>query len=187
MTLVWSIILTSLTLFGVETLVFACLSRVYGLGMEFFLQFLTVQTAFHLVIVLFLAANRAFFYNMRGGAVEKRVNLANKITLFRISMLPFLFFLILASQRVNIGPALVISTALTFLSDFIDGRLARAWNMETQMGKILDSASDYLLLGTTAAAFFFFGVIKTWLFGIITGRLLINAMGMMILSLIRKN
>jgi phosphatidylglycerophosphate synthase len=186
MSLFRSIVLTILALFGTETAAFFCFSRVCGLGTEFFLLFLAVQAAFHLVIALFLVLNRAFFYNTRSGAAEETVNAANKISLFRISMLPFLFFLILASQRQNIGPALVISTALTFLSDFIDGRLARARDMETCMGKILDSASDYLLLGTTAAAFFFYGLIKTWLFGIIIGRLFINALGMMILSLVRK-
>jgi phosphatidylglycerophosphate synthase len=101
-------------------------------------------------------------------------------------MLPFLIFLIYASQKQPAGATPAIFVTLTFLSDFIDGRLARAKNLETYMGKILDSVSDYLVLGTISAAFCFFGLINTWLFLLIAGRLFIHALGMMILYLLRK-
>ncbi|MDR1506270.1 MAG: CDP-alcohol phosphatidyltransferase family protein [Treponema sp.] len=186
MSLVYSIVSTVVMLFLGETAVFFVLSRVYGFGTEFFLLFLAVQAGFDLIILTFLILNRSFFYIVQSGQAETRVNVSNKITLFRITMLPFLLFLIFASQKRLVGPALVIATALTFLSDFVDGRIARAKNLETYMGKILDSASDYLVLGIIAAAFCFFGLLKTWLFILIAGRLLIHSLGMMILCLIRK-
>ncbi|MDR2144645.1 MAG: CDP-alcohol phosphatidyltransferase family protein [Treponema sp.] len=154
--------------------------------MNFFVLFLAAQTGFDLVISVFLVLNRGFFYNIHSGNAETRVNLSNKITLFRITMLPFLIFLIYASRKQDAGPALVISIALTFLSDFVDGRLARAKNLETYMGTILDSASDYLILGATAATLCFFALIKTWLFLLIAGRLLIHSLGMMVLCFVRK-
>ncbi|MDR2049711.1 MAG: CDP-alcohol phosphatidyltransferase family protein [Treponema sp.] len=184
--LLTSIVLTVALLFLGESAVFFMLSRLYGFDTDFFLLFLATQAGFDFVVSLFLAANRSCFYNIRSGEAESRVNLSNKITLFRITMLPFLIFLIYASQKQSVGPALVITVALTFLSDFIDGRLARAKNLETYMGKILDSASDYLILGTTAAALCFFRRIKTWLFLLIVGRLFIHALGMLILYLLRK-
>ena len=186
MSLVSSIVATMLALFAVESAAFYAICRSYGLETGFFLIFLAAQAGFHTLIVLLLMYKKEFFYNVRSGVPEKTVNLCNQVTLFRITMLPFLLFLIFASQKIPVGLALVISTALTFLSDFVDGRLARTKNMETYMGKILDSASDYLLLGTTTGGFFLFARLKTWLFALIAGRLCINALGMLILSLIRK-
>lgn len=185
MSLVWSIAATVLAFFLGETAVFFVLVRLYRLSTGFFLFFLAAEAAFHLAVALLLIGKRAFFYNLQTGLPERGVNLSNKITLFRITMLPFLLFLI-AAQNHGVGPALVIATALTFVSDFFDGRLARAKNMETYMGKLLDSASDYLLLGTTTAAFFLLARLKTWLFAVIIGRLCVNALGMTILSLVRK-
>jgi len=175
-----------LFLYGAETALFFGACRVYGLGDAFFMLFWAVQTAFCAVIAGFLLLNRPSFYNVHTNMRETRVNFANKITLFRISMLPFLVFLIFASNRRSVGPSLLIALAVTFASDFLDGRIARTKRLETHIGRILDSASDYVLLGTTAWAFFFFKVIKTWLFLLIIGRLFINALGMMILSLVRK-
>jgi phosphatidylglycerophosphate synthase len=181
-----SIISTVALLFLGESAVFFTLSRLYGFDTDFFLLFLAAEAGFDLVVSTFLVLNRNFFYNIRSGEAELRVNLSNKITLFRITMLPFLIFLIYASQKQNAGPAPVIVLALTFLSDFVDGRLARTKNLETYIGKILDSASDYLVLGVTAAVFCFFRWIKTWLFLLIVGRLFIHSLGMMILYLVRK-
>lgn len=158
----------------------------YGFSTDFFVLFLAAHAGFDLVISVFLILNRGFFYNIHSGEAENTVNLSNKITLFRITMLPFLIFLIYASRKQSIGPALVIFIALTFLSDFVDGRLARAKNLETYMGTILDSASDYLVLGAIAATLCFFRLIKTWLFLFIAGRLFIHSLGMMILYFVRK-
>jgi phosphatidylglycerophosphate synthase len=184
--LLLSIISTLAAFFLGESAVFFVLSRLYGFSIDFFLLFLAAEAGFDLVISVFLVLNRGFFYNIRSGEAEPRVNLSNKITLFRITMLPFLIFLIYASRMRSVGPALVISIALTFLSDFVDGRLARAKNLETYMGKILDSASDYLVLGATTAALCFFRRIKTWLFLLIAGRLFIHSLGMLILYFVRK-
>jgi phosphatidylglycerophosphate synthase len=144
-------------------------------------------------IMVFLILNRRHFYNFQSGKRETMVNGANKITLFRISMLPFLVFLLLAVERFSgripgrsAGPLLVFAFAVTFLSDFIDGKLARVRKLETYIGKILDSGSDYMLLGATAVSFFFFKLLKPWLFWIIIGRLFINALGMFTLFLVRK-
>jgi phosphatidylglycerophosphate synthase len=139
--------------------------------------------------MFFLILGRSQFYNLHSGEREAKVNIANKITLFRISMLPLLVFFLLALEyfpRIKTGPVLVIALALTFVTDIFDGKLARAKKLETYIGKILDSGSDYTLLGTTAISFYCFKLIKPWLFWIIIGRLFINALGMAILFLIKK-
>jgi phosphatidylglycerophosphate synthase len=107
-------------------------------------------------------------------------------------MLPLLVFLTIISEMhtAQNSPAtryiLTIAFALTFITDAFDGRIARVKKLETYIGKILDSASDYLLLGISAGAFFYFKLIKPWLFLIIIIRLFINAVVMLILSLVNK-
>ncbi|MDR2211432.1 MAG: CDP-alcohol phosphatidyltransferase family protein [Spirochaetaceae bacterium] len=130
--------------------------------------------------------NKNLFYSIRSGQMETTVNGANKVTLFRITMVPFLTLLTLVTQSYPAGPVLAAAFALTFVTDFIDGRIAKARGLETYIGRILDSTSDYLLLGITAGAFFFFRLLKPWLFWIIIGRLFFNALIMISLFLIHK-
>jgi phosphatidylglycerophosphate synthase len=189
MSLVVSIVITISAYFAGEAGIFFLLSGIFSFPRDFFLIYLSVHLAFQLGIAAFLIISRRQFYNLHSGQGETRVNGANKITLFRISMLPFLVFLLLAVERFpgkNTGPVLVIALALTFLSDLIDGRIARTKKLETYIGKILDSGSDYMLLGATAVSFFYFRLIRPWLFWIIIGRLFINALSMFVLFLVRK-
>jgi phosphatidylglycerophosphate synthase len=181
-----SIYKTIAALFLIETAVFFGLYRLYRLSSRFFFIFLGAEAVFHGIVLVFLLFKKEYFFNVKTGLPETKVNITNKITLFRITMLPFLLFLLFASRARGTGPALIIAFAVTFASDFVDGRIARAKNMETWMGRILDSASDYLLLGFTAAGFYLFGLIRRWLFLLIVGRLLLNSVGIFILSLVRK-
>jgi phosphatidylglycerophosphate synthase len=189
-----SIVKTLLLYCLIQSLAFFIFFRAWLFPLQFLFFFFAGQTIFYSVIFLFLEKNKSFFYNIRTGKQETVVNGANKITLFRITMLPFLVFLTLVSQKhsnesgspINTGPALTLVFALTFASDFFDGRVARARKLESYMGKILDSASDYLLLGVCAIAFFYYNLLKPWLFLVIIVRLLFNALVMLTLFKIQK-
>jgi len=189
-----SIVKTLLPYCLVQILAFLIFYRIWVFPLYFLFFFFTGQLIFYALIFLFLAMNKPFFYNIRTGKQETVVNGANKITLFRITMLPFLVFLTLVSQKYNnesgnpiyTGPTLTLVIALTFASDFIDGRVARAKKLESYMGKILDSASDYLLLGVCAIAFFCYKLLKPWLFLVIIIRLLFNALVMLTLLKVHK-
>jgi phosphatidylglycerophosphate synthase len=186
MPLVRSALKTLLVHYTIQNAAFFIFYRLWGFPVFFLVLFLSVQTIFHLGVLIFLIKNRRFFYKINGGQRETCINAANKITLFRITMLPFLVFLTLVSQRFQARPVLAAAFALTFASDFIDGWVARTRGLETYIGKILDSASDYLLLGALTGALFFFKLVSSWLFWLITGRLLLNALVMLILLLVHK-
>lgn len=160
--------------------------HLWAFSANFLLLFFPVQLGFYVIVAFFLIKNKNLFYGIHSGRMETTVNSANKVTLFRITMLPFLTLLTLVSQSYPAEPVLVAACAITFVTDFIDGRIAKARGLETYIGKILDSASDYLLLGITAGAFFFFKLLKPWLFWIIIGRLFINAVIMTLLFMIHK-
>lgn len=70
------------------------------------------------------------------------MNLPNKITLARIILIPFFIFFYLA-DFVPYGK--LISTGLLIiacLTDFVDGYIARKYNMVTDLGKLLDPVAD---------------------------------------------
>ena len=123
---------------------------------------------------------------MNTGERLSHVNAANKVTLLRISMLPSVLFMILAARDFTVGPVLIPTLAVTFLTDLIDGRISRTRNQVTLMGKILDSVSDYSILIVVAVAYFIYALLPGWLFWIIVFRLFFQAVGMLLVLLLRK-
>ncbi len=77
----------------------------------------------------------------------KRMNLPNKLTLFRVCLIPFfvLFMLadILGTNDKYVAVAIFIIASLT---DMLDGQIARRYNMVTNFGKFMDPLADKLLV-----------------------------------------
>ncbi len=85
------------------------------------------------------------------------MNLPNKITMFRIAMIPIVMVFItpiysFMPDKLNTflqGPGRYIGVVLFLLAaitDFIDGHIARKHNMVTKLGKFLDPIADKLLV-----------------------------------------
>ena len=80
------------------------------------------------------------------------MNLPNKLTMFRILMVPvFLVLLCVPQIEALIGEkALLIATAAVFavtsLTDMIDGKIARKYNLITDFGKFMDPLADKFLV-----------------------------------------
>ena len=77
------------------------------------------------------------------------MNLPNKLTMFRIFMVPV--FLVLLCVPLPIGDtALRLITAAVFavtsLTDMIDGKIARKYNLITDFGKFMDPLADKFLV-----------------------------------------
>lgn len=76
------------------------------------------------------------------------MNLPNKITLTRLMMLPLIVFFYLA----DFIPYGRLVSALLFviacLTDFVDGKIARKYNLVTDLGKFFDSIADKCLIMT---------------------------------------
>ncbi|MDR3166880.1 MAG: CDP-alcohol phosphatidyltransferase family protein [Treponema sp.] len=170
----------------VETLLFCFISRIFSFPLAFLLLFLGAQTVFHLGLFLFLTLNMPLFYIIKTKERLNRINTANKITLLRITMLPFLLFLLLTFPHYPVGPVLLPVIALTFITDLVDGYFSRTKNEETFIGKILDSASDYLLLLVVGIVYTVFRLLPFWLFALLLCRLFLQSLMMMILYLVKK-
>ncbi|HOP11675.1 MAG TPA: CDP-diacylglycerol--glycerol-3-phosphate 3-phosphatidyltransferase [Oscillospiraceae bacterium] len=76
---------------------------------------------------------------------KEKMNLPNKLTMFRIFCVPFfLFFLLINDIPLNILWAGIIF-AIAMVTDLLDGRIARKYNLITAFGKFWDPLADKLM------------------------------------------
>ena len=79
------------------------------------------------------------------------MNIANKLTISRVVMIPFFVFFLMAENLIGLFPgygkyiALAIF-AIASVTDFLDGFIARKYNMVSNFGKFLDPLADKLLV-----------------------------------------
>lgn len=100
------------------------------------------------------------------------MNLANKITLARVFMIPiFVIVLIsgLVASPVNRYIALIIFI-IASLTDTLDGYIARSRNMVTNLGKFMDPLADKMLVISAMIALVQLGDLKAWIVIIIVAR-----------------
>ena len=107
-----------------------------------------------------------------------RVNLACHLTLLRVSALPTLVFILLLAQEHRVAGVFIPFAAAVFLTDLLDGQVARRMHQLTQIGAYLDSTCDYVVLIGGAIAFVAVGAIPVWFFAVLMARLVIFAAGM---------
>ncbi|MDF2674640.1 MAG: pgsA [Clostridiales bacterium] len=97
------------------------------------------------------------------------MNLANKITILRIILVPvFLFFIL-----VNVPYGSYIATAvfiISALTDTLDGYIARSRNQITKFGKFMDPLADKLLVTAALVALVEKGTLSTGVVMIIIAR-----------------
>ena len=93
-------------------------------------------------------------------------NLPNTITLLRIGIIPALFFLL---QSPGPGGSLILAAlfVLAALTDFLDGYIARRYQLVTTMGKFLDPIADKLVVNTAMILMIPIGRIPAWIVAII--------------------
>ena len=75
------------------------------------------------------------------------LNLPNKLTLFRVLLIPFFVFFLLINpdnQVLRILADLIFIVAS--LTDMLDGKIARKYNLVTNFGKFMDPLADKLLV-----------------------------------------
>ena len=89
------------------------------------------------------------------------MNLPNRLTLVRICLVPLYMALLVIEFPFHYAAALLVFI-IASLTDYFDGKIARARNLVTNLGKFLDPIADKML--TTAACLVFLGLgyIDVW-------------------------
>ena len=170
---------------GQATIAGAVLVR-YGVTLRETVWYLIAAPLVHLVIVLVVTALRELFVNADTGQRLSRVNLANVLSLVRLSSAPTVLWLVLLARTYPVGPVVVPITAGVFLTDLLDGQISRRAHQVTRIGRYLDSSSDYMVLFVVSVALLTYGLVSTWLFVIVMLRLGIHLAGQIVLLIVLR-
>ena len=108
----------------------------------------------------------------RGGLRSARFVAAG--TVLRIVLTPVIMALILIPDDGDDTAGLAgILFAVAAATDWIDGRLARRWNVTSKLGSFLDTTADKLLVSGVLIALLGAGRVSPWIVALIVGRELV--------------
>lgn len=100
------------------------------------------------------------------------MNLANKLTLLRVVLIPV--FLVVLLSSIIAAPwnryFAVILFMVASITDFLDGYIARSRNMVTNFGKFMDPLADKLLVCSALISMVALGDLPAWVVIIIISR-----------------
>lgn len=100
------------------------------------------------------------------------MNLPNKLTILRVCMIPFFVFFLMtdyAGEEVSRWLALAVFV-IASLTDLLDGRIARKYNLVTDFGKFMDPLADKLLVCSALICFVDLGYLPSWMVIVIISR-----------------
>lgn len=110
---------------------------------------------------------------------KHKMNLPNKLTLLRVVMIiPFVLCLLASHQKWSfLGGAVeyleyvaLLIFVLASLTDLIDGKIARKYNLVTNFGKFMDPLADKLLVCAAMIVLVEMGRIPSWVVIVIISR-----------------
>ena len=97
------------------------------------------------------------------------MNLPNKLSIIRVALIPVIVILLYQQSdacRIIAGALFIIAS----LTDFLDGYIARKYNLVTNFGKFIDPVADKLLVLTTLIMLLHRGQTEAWIIIIILCR-----------------
>jgi len=177
---------TIIVYFLCQCAVFCVFALPSGFFAAFGTAFFFTSVGFHAFLLFLL---NLFIDDFRKEATQEKlsfINLANKITLIRVSTLPTLLFLVVAARSYRIRYPLLILVVFIFITDFLDGYISRRDNEVTKAGRMMDSASDYSLLIVLTLVFHYYRLIPIWFLVLVLTRLGLQVLFMAILIAIKR-
>jgi len=112
---------------------------------------------------------------------QRIVTIPNAISMVRLAGIPVFLWLVLGVRTQAADSWAVGLLFASSASDWLDGKLARALNQQTNLGELLDPAADRLHIVATVIALAIRAVIPWWLVGILAARELLLAVVLLIL------
>ncbi len=100
------------------------------------------------------------------------MNLPNKLTTLRVILIPFFVFFLLYQKGENMTfrYVAVVIFIIASLTDLLDGKIARKYNLVTNFGKFMDPLADKLLVCSALICLIELGQIPAWMVIIIISR-----------------
>jgi phosphatidylglycerophosphate synthase len=180
-----NIILNTVLFFLFQSLFFLVFTLIYSFSSTIWISFYAVNIFLHGALAAFLIIQRHDFMLIPEERQLTKVNTANQLTIFRISSVPVITYLLLLSDTYPVVVPLLIITALAFISDYLDGQISRRAHQTTRIGQYLDSMGDYTVLLVLSIAFVYHDLVSLWFFILLLSRLIFLWAGMAFLMLYR--
>lgn len=177
-----SIIITMVSLLLFQSMFFTVLAIKLEIKFRYALLFYATTIVYHAVFIYLLVRRGHQFRTEPEGRQLSRVNLANFLTMARLSSLPTVCFMLVLSRQYSMLPVLLVFISVVFLTDLLDGALSRLTHQITHIGRLMDSFSDYLVLMVISIAFILYALIPVWFFVIVFVRGFVMIVGMSILT-----
>jgi CDP-diacylglycerol--glycerol-3-phosphate 3-phosphatidyltransferase len=99
------------------------------------------------------------------------MNLPNKLTVARVILIPFfVFFLLFEPSNTTFKWVALAIFIIASLTDMLDGKIARKYNLITDFGKFMDPLADKLLVCSAMIGLIELGRIPAWIVIIIIAR-----------------
>jgi cardiolipin synthase len=102
----------------------------------------------------------------RKSSTDRVVTLPNALSALRLLGVPLFLWLVLTERDVLAVAVLMVSGA----TDWLDGKIARAWNQMSRVGALLDPAADRLYILATLVGLTVRDVVPLWLTVGLVGR-----------------
>lgn len=165
-----SIWISTLVLFLGQAAVVVGVVIGYGIDVDTYLWLLIASPLLHVIVGVTLSTLWRLF-RTEDGTPLRRVNVPNFLSMTRLSSSPTLLWLVLIADTYPVDLLVFTLTALVFLTDLLDGQISRRTRQVTEIGKYLDSSSDYTLLAAISVAMVVYQMIPLWLFLVVLARL----------------
>ena len=101
--------------------------------------------------------------------IQKLISSPNKLTLFRIAVIPIIIVLMLFPDRICTFIAAILFSAAA-ITDYFDGFYARRRGLVSTLGKVMDPVADKLLVSSSFIMLTSLGWVPAWMVCIIIGR-----------------
>lgn len=99
------------------------------------------------------------------------MNLPNKLTVLRVILIPFFVFFLMAPYFPGYGNYIAVAIFIAAsLTDMLDGKIARKYNIVTNFGKFMDPLADKLLVCSALICLVETGQLASWVVIVIIAR-----------------
>ena len=99
------------------------------------------------------------------------MNLPNKLTIMRVILIPFFVFFLLSTYFPAYGNYIAVAIFIVAsLTDMLDGKIARKYNLVTNFGKFMDPLADKLLVCSAMICLIELDRLAAWIVIVIIAR-----------------
>ena len=99
--------------------------------------------------------------------MNKNINIPNALSLLRLVGVPFFIYFALVSKQDAVAILILVIAGIT---DYLDGKLARAWNQTSAFGALIDPAADRIYILSTLIILYVRDAISLWVLAILLAR-----------------